>query len=107
MKRKHRQHMAGLEEKMAEEYADEKEQERIRMEQLAESLRNSHEEEMTRLTKVAEKENQELEEQNRRLLEEREKMRVEQVLHFLKTNFLSNQLAAAMQELKKIDHFVL
>ena len=89
MKRKHRQHMAGLEEKMAEEYADEKEQERIRMEQLAESLRNSHEEEMTRLTKVAEKEKQELEEQNRRLMEEREKMRVEQVLHFFKDKLSS------------------
>ena len=82
MKRKHRQHMAGLEEKMAEEYTEEKEQERIRMELLAESLRNSHDEEMARLAKVAEKERQELEEQNRRLLEEREKMRVEQVLLF-------------------------
>ena len=84
MKHKHRQQMAGLEEKMAKEYTEEKEQERIRMEFLAESLRNSHEEEMARLAKVAEKERQELEEQNRRLLEEREKMRVEQVLHFLK-----------------------
>ena len=88
MKHKHRQQMAGLEEKMAKEYTEEKEQERIRMEFLAESLRNSHEEEMVRLAKVAEKERQELEEQNRRLLEEREKMRVEQVLHFLKNSTL-------------------
>ena len=79
MKRKHRQHMAGLEDKMAKEYTEEKEQERMRMELLAESLRSSHEEELARLTKVAEKERQELEEHNKRLLEEREKMRVEQV----------------------------
>jgi len=79
MKRKHRQHMAGLEEKMAKDYTEEKEQERIRMELLAESLRSSHEEELARLTKVAEKERQELEEHNRRLLDEREKMRVEQL----------------------------
>jgi len=79
MKRKHRQHMAGLEDKMAKEYTEEKEQERMRMELLAESLRSSHEEELARLTKVAEKERQELEEHNKRLLEEREKMRVEQM----------------------------
>ena len=35
MKHKHRQQMAGLEENMAKEYAEEKEQERIRMECLA------------------------------------------------------------------------
>ena len=80
IKRKHREYMAGLEENIAKEYNEEKEQERKRMELLEESLRNSHEEEMVRLTKVAEKEIQELEEQKRRLLEEREKMRVEQVL---------------------------
>ena len=55
---------------------------------------------MTRLTKVAEKEKQELEEQNRRLLEEREKMRVEQVLHFLKTNcLLAAQCVVSVQSL--------
>ena len=81
MKQMHRQHMAGLEEKMTVEYSEEKEQERVRMEALAESLRTSHEEEMIRLAKVAEKEMMELEEKNKSLLEEREKMRVEQVLH--------------------------
>ena len=81
MKQMHRQHMAGLEEKMTVEYSEEKEQERVRMEALAESLRTSHEEEMIRLAKVAEKETMELEEKNKSLLEEREKMRVEQVLH--------------------------
>ena len=81
MKQMHRQHMAGLEEKMTVEYSEEKEQERVRMEALAESLRTSHEEEMKRLAKVAEKEIMDLEEKNKSLLEEREKMRVEQVLH--------------------------
>jgi len=78
MKQMHRQHMAGLEEKMTVEYSEEKEQERVRMEALAESLRTSHEEEMKRLAKMAEKEMMELEEKNKSLLEEREKMRVEQ-----------------------------
>ena len=35
MKHKHRQQIAGLEENLAKEYAEEKEQERIRMECLA------------------------------------------------------------------------
>merc|ERR1719209_376247 len=78
MKQMHRQHMAGLEEKMTVEYSEEKEQERVRMEALAESIRTSHEEEMIRLAKVAENEMMELEEKNKSLLEEREKMRVEQ-----------------------------